>query len=181
MADHVDHILEDWRRERPDLDPSPMGVFGRVTRVYSLAHRCLEALLADYKLSPASFDVLANLRRAGAPYRRTPSELASSSMLTSGTMTGRLDKLEQQGLIERLPAPSDRRVMYAQLTSLGVELIDEVVRAHLDQEEQMLAVLSPSQRRTLAKTLAQLERCITSMPDPAPVAGDGGRRKRKPG
>lgn len=163
MADHVDLILEDWRRERPDLDPSPMGIFGRVTRVYSLAHRRLEALLATYGLTPAAFDVLANLRRAGTPYRKTPSELASSSMLTSGGMTGRLDKLEQRGLITRLPAPSDRRVMYAQLTDEGLKLIDEVIDAHLDQEEKMLTGLSPSQRGTLAKTLAQLEQAITSM------------------
>jgi DNA-binding MarR family transcriptional regulator len=166
MADHVDSILEDWRRERPDLDPSPMGVFGRITRVYSLAHRRLEALLAPYQLTPASFDVLANLRRAGPPYRRTPSELASSSMLTSGGMTGRLDKLEQHGLITRVPTRSDRRVMYAQLTDRGKELIDEVVCAHLDQEEKMLVGLSGQQRRMLASALAELEQCILAVQAP---------------
>ena len=160
MADQVDLILDEWRRERPELDPSPMGVFGRVTRVYSRAHRRLEALLAHYQLTPASFDVLANLRRAGAPYRRTPSELANSSMLTSGALTGRLDKLEQQGLIAREPAPADRRVMYAKLTDKGVALIDEVMSAHLEQEEKMLAALSPSQRRSLANSLAALEASI---------------------
>jgi DNA-binding MarR family transcriptional regulator len=162
MADHVDLILEDWRRERPDLDPSPMGIFGRVTRAYSRAHRRLEALLLDFDLTPASFDVLANLRRAGAPYRRTPSELATSSMLTSGALTGRLDKLERQGLIEREPAPADRRIMYARLTDKGLRLIDEVIAAHLEQEEQMLAGLSANQRRALVGSLSALEASISS-------------------
>lgn len=179
MGDQVDLILEDWRRERPDLDPSPMGIFGRITRVYGLAHRRLEMLLDAYDLTPASFDVLANLRRAGEPYRRTPSNLASSSMLTSGGMTGRLDKLEQQGLIERVPAPSDRRVMYAQLTQRGLELIDEVISAHLRQEEQMLAGLSPAQRRTLAGTLARLEECITAVDSVARGDGVGPSRQAK--
>jgi DNA-binding MarR family transcriptional regulator len=167
MHDHVDLILEDWTRERPDLDPSPMGIFGRVTRIYSLAHRRLEALLSGYDLTPASFDVLANLRRAGAPCRRTPSELASSSMLTSGGMTGRLDKLEQQGLVERIPAPADRRVMYAQRTSEGLSLIDEVVAAHLAQEEKMLAELTSAERDQLALLLGALERSIGAVEIPA--------------
>jgi DNA-binding MarR family transcriptional regulator len=163
MPDQVDLILDDWRRERPDIDPSPMGVFGRITRVYGRAHRRLEALLSHYDLTPASFDVLANLRRAGPPYRRTPSELASSSMLTSGALTGRLDRLEHQGLIAREPAPADRRVMYARLTDEGLRMIDEVITAHVDQEEQMLAGLSVTQRRTLASALSALEASISSM------------------
>lgn len=160
MGDHVDDILEEWRRERPDLDPSPMGIFGRVTRVYSLAHRRLDDLLDEHELSAASFDVLANLRRAGPPYRRTPSELAASSMLTSGGMTGRLDKLEAHRLITRVPAESDRRVTHAQLTPQGVALIDKVIEVHLHQEEQMLARLGTRQRTALALALAELERSI---------------------
>ncbi len=165
-GDHVDSILEEWRHQRPDLDPSPMGIFGRITRVFGLAHRRLELLLARYDLTPAAFDVLANLRRAGPPYRRTPSELASSSMLTSGGMTGRLDRLEQQGLIDRVPAPNDRRVMYAQLTAEGLELIDGVVSAHLGQEEEMLAALSGRQRQGLASALAALEASIAALDEP---------------
>lgn len=163
MTDQVELILEDWRRERPDLDASPMGIFGRVTRVYGRAHRRLERLLSGYDLTPASFDVLANLRRAGEPFRRTPSELASSSMLTSGALTGRLDKLEQQGLIDREPAPDDRRVMYARLTDKGVELIDVVIAEHLAQEERMLARLSARERSALGSTLAALEASIASL------------------
>lgn len=163
MRDQVELILEDWCRERPDLDASPMGIFGRITRVFGLAHKRLEALLVEYDLSPTAFDVLANLRRAGAPYRRTPSELANFSMLTSGGMTGRLDSLERQGLIRRLPAPNDRRVVYAELTDVGRELIDKVVEAHLAQEEKMLAVLTREQREQLADGLASLERSINAV------------------
>lgn len=177
MTDQVDLILQDWIRERPDLDPSPMGIFGRVTRVYSRAHRRLERLLSDYDLTPASFDVLANLRRAGDPYRRTPSELASSSMLTSGALTGRLDKLEQQGLISREPAPEDRRVMYARLTEKGVELIDEVITEHLRQENRMLGGLSVRERTALSSALAALEASIASLDGvdraPQPPLGPG--------
>lgn len=163
MNDHVERILEDWRRERPDLDPSPMGIFGRVTRVSALSRRRLEHLLAEHDLSPAAFDVLANLRRAGHPYRRTPSELATFSMLTSGGMTGRLDKLEHQGFITRVPATDDRRVMYAQLTSAGRDLIDRVISAHLEQEERMLAGLDARQRSQLATALAAVERSIARL------------------
>lgn len=146
-----------------------MGIFGRVTRVFGQAHRRLEALLARYELSPASFDVLANLRRAGSPYRRTPSQLATYSMLTSGGMTGRLDKLEHQGLIVRIPAPDDRRVTYAQLTDTGMALIDRVISAHLEQEEKMLAELTEDQRQYLATCLATLERSIVSMGSMVPL------------
>lgn len=166
MRDQVEMILEDWRRERPDLDPSPMGIFGRVTRVFGLAHKRLETLLAQHELSPTAFDVLANLRRAGPPYRRTPSELAAFSMLTSGGMTGRLDNLEGQGLFRRSPAPNDRRVMYAELTDTGRELIDAVIEAHLAQEEKMLAGLTAAQRQQLSEVLAQLEQSIGAVDTP---------------
>lgn len=172
MGDQVEVILDEWRRERPELDPSPMGIFGRITRVYGLAHRRLASLLQGFDLTPASFDVLANLRRAGYPYRRTPSELATFSMLTSGGMTIRLDKLEDKGLIKRVPAPNDRRVMYAELTDAGRALIDRVIGAHLEQEESMLAQLSAAQRRTLASCLATLEQTIDALD------GDQARNRR---
>ena len=125
--DHVDGILAEWRVERPDLDPSPMAVFGRVARIAGRSAPLLAQLLERYDLTPASFDVLANLRRGGAPYRKTPTELAATSMLSSGGITFRLDRLESDGLIRRVRSEKDRRVAYAELTPLGLKRIDKVM------------------------------------------------------
>lgn len=158
--DTVGKALDDWRRERPDLDASPMEVFGRLRHVAEISRQELEAFLAPYKLTPRSFDVLANLRRSGSPYRKTPSELAESSLLSSGAMTGRLDALERQGLIRRSPHPSDRRVMFAELTQAGLDLIDDVFAHHLANERVFLASLSQDQRTQLADGLLLLQRSI---------------------
>ncbi|RSN66638.1 MarR family winged helix-turn-helix transcriptional regulator [Actinomadura sp. WAC 06369] len=158
--DTVGKALDDWRRERPDLDPSPMGVFARLRNAGDMARQELEAFLAPFDLTPRSFDVLANLRRGGPPYRKTPSELAESSLLSSGAMTGRLDALERQGLITRSPHPSDRRVMFAELTQAGVDLIDDVFAQHLDKEETMLAALTPNQRAQIIDSLILLQSSI---------------------
>ncbi|MGH3392705.1 MAG: MarR family winged helix-turn-helix transcriptional regulator [Actinomadura sp.] len=160
--DTVEKVLEEWRRERPDLDPSPIGVFGRVRRVAEMSRHELEAYLAPHGLTPKSFDVLANLRRGGHPYRKTPSELAESSLLSSGAMTGRLDSLEAQGWIRRTPHPTDRRVMYAELTPEGVALIDEVMALHLANEDSLLDDLSKEQREQIAAALATMEAALHS-------------------
>lgn len=159
-TDHVDRILDEWRLERPDLDPTPMGIFGRVTRVGRLTNADLTRMLAPHGLTPGSFDVLANLRRAGDPYRKTPSELAESSMLTSGGMTNRLDKLQAQGLISRRYSDHDRRVLYAELTPEGLELIDRVIELHLARERQLLEGLAPDRRALLIELLAELETSV---------------------
>ncbi|MBO2457957.1 MarR family winged helix-turn-helix transcriptional regulator [Actinomadura violacea] len=158
--DTVGTALDDWRRERPDLDASPIGVFGRLRHVAELSRQELEAFLAPYELTPKSFDVLANLRRGGPPYRKTPSELAESSLLSSGAMTGRLDALERQGLIRRSPHPNDRRVMFAELTQVGLGLIDDVFARHLANEERLLAGLSAEERARVADGLILLQRSI---------------------
>ena len=160
-GDEVDRILDQWRRERPDLDPSPIGVFGRLARIAISRQALLTRFMSTYDLSPASFDVLANLRRSGAPHRKTPSELAASSLLSSGGITFRLDRLENAGLIRRVPSPDDRRVMYAELTVEGLARIDEVVKAHLAEESELLADFSPSEHAALARLLAKLELSLT--------------------
>ncbi|GLY77774.1 MarR family winged helix-turn-helix transcriptional regulator [Actinoallomurus iriomotensis] len=156
----VERVLEDWRRERPDLDASPIGVFGRVRRVDQLSRHELEVFLAPHGLTPKSFDLLANLRRSGHPYRKTPSELAESSLLSTGAMTGRLDSLEAQGWIRRTPHPTDRRVMYAELTPDGVKRIDEIFALHLANEESLLGDLSQEERDRVAAALATLEEAL---------------------
>lgn len=155
--DEVDRILAQWRKERPDLDPSPMGVFGRLARISIARQSLLTKFMAEYDLSPAGFDVLANLRRSGPPHRKTPSELATSSLLSSGGITFRLDRLEAAGLIRRVPSPDDRRVMYAELTPEGLALIDELIESHLERDHELLADFSDEERRTLARLLSKLE------------------------
>jgi DNA-binding MarR family transcriptional regulator len=151
--DAVDAIEAQWRVERPDLDPSPMTVIGRITRLASLLDRELDAAFAEYGLAGCDFDVLATLRRSGAPYRLTPTELSRSTMVTTGGMTKRLDRLEASGLIRREADPRDRRGKLIALTDEGRELIDRALEGHLENEERLLSSLSRSDRRQLADLL----------------------------
>ena len=155
--DEVDAILADWRRQRPDLDPSPMGVFGRIARVAALSRIGLTEMLAAHDLTPASFDVLANLRRSDPPHRKTPSQLASSSMMSTGGMTFRVDKLEEAGLVIREPSADDRRVVQVRLTEVGIELMDRVIEVHLDREAALLAGFGRGERAELSALLSRLE------------------------
>ncbi|HEY8524459.1 MAG TPA: MarR family transcriptional regulator [Acidimicrobiales bacterium] len=173
--DEVDRIIAQWRNERPDLDPSPMGVFGRLARISIARQSLLTKFMAQYDLSPAGFDVLANLRRSGPPHRKTPSELATSSLLSSGGVTFRLDRLEAAGLIRRVPSPTDRRVMYAELTPEGLALIDDVMKIHLEHEHELLVDFSQEERDTLARLLSKLEASLRSSAT-TDAAGDGRRR-----
>ena len=155
--DQVDEILDHWRRERPELDASPIGVFGRVARI----DRLLDSLLADFLgangLTLGLFDVLAALRRTGAPYSAKPSVLAATSLLTSGGMTPRLDQLEELGLVVRVKDPADRRVVLAQLSDSGLGLIDKLIEDHLEWEASLLRDLSRDERDRLANLLRTVE------------------------
>ena len=168
--DEVDAILEQWQRERPDLDASSMGIFGRLSRLNTLSKARQSATLAKFDLNLAAFDVLANLRRSGAPFRKSPSELASSSMLTSGGVTFRLDKLEALGLIRRVPSKEDRRAIHAELTGKGLRVIDEVLGAHLATGAAMLEGMSSDEVEELAHLLSRLESSVGQVP---PGAGSG--------
>ena len=149
-ADAVDAILAQWRRERPDLDVAPMGVIGRLGRCAALLRRELDLVFSRFGISAWEFDVLATLRRSGAPYRLAPTALFSTLMITSGTMTRQLQQLEAAGWVSRMPNPNDARSMLVQLTEPGLELIDLAVTAHVENEARILAPLP-------ATTLAQLE------------------------
>src|SRR5699024_9112263 len=116
-ADDIDTAIAEWGAFDPGLDASPIGVFGRVTRLHNRQRAVLNRIYDSFGLSLPSFDVLANLLRSGSPHRKSAGELANSSMLTTGGITFRLDRMEQQGLIERQRSDSDRRVVYAQLTA----------------------------------------------------------------
>ena len=155
-VDAVDAITAQWRRERPDLDPAPMGVLGRISRLAKLVERELDTVFAQYGLGGGDFDVLATLRRNGAPYRLTPGALSRSTMVTTGGMTKRLDRLEGAGLVRRELDPGDRRGKLIALTDEGRALVDQAVEAHLRNEERLLAGLSLPQREQLASLLREL-------------------------
>jgi DNA-binding MarR family transcriptional regulator len=155
--DGVDLILEQWRRERPDLDPSPIGVIGRISRLARGLEQRLEPVYREHGLEPGWYDVLATLRRTGPPYQLRPSEFANALMLTSSGTTKRLDRLEQAGLIERAPDPDDRRGTLITLTPAGRELVDGTTEAHLENERRLLSALTDAERRRLAGLLRRLQ------------------------
>ena len=147
--DHVDHILAQWRKERPDLDVGPMGLLGRLHRLSTHLGREVEAVLLKHGLSSSAFDVLATLRRAGSPYRLSPGDLLAMTMVSSGTMTNRIDQLEKVGLVERIHNPQDRRSVLISLTERGFAIVEEAVGAHVDNQHRLVAHLSEEERDTL--------------------------------
>ncbi len=155
--DGVDLIIEQWQRERPELDPSPIGVIGRISRLARELEQRLEPVYAAHGLEPGWHDVLATLRRTGPPYRLRPTDLTSALMLTSSGTTKRLDRLEQAGLIVRGPDPHDRRGTLITLTAAGRRLIDRTTKAHLENERRILSALSDADRRRLADLLRKLQ------------------------
>ncbi|TPK57450.1 MarR family transcriptional regulator [Mesorhizobium sp. B2-4-19] len=155
--DRAAKAIEQWKRERPDLDVSPMGVLGRLNEASSLIARDrLAPLFAQFGLQAGEFDVLATLRRSGSPYALTPTDLYEATMVTSGAMTNRLDRLEKAGLILRGPHPNDRRGIVVRLTEKGLALIDEALTAHVANEHEILAGLTPAEREALSHLLEKL-------------------------
>ena len=161
--DGVDVIIEEWRRERPDLDPSPIGVIGRVSRLSRELEQRLEVVYREHGLEPGWHDVLATLRRSGPPYRLRPTEFAGALMLTSSGTTKRLDRLEQAGMITRGPDPSDRRGTLITLTDAGRALIDGVTEAHLENERRLLSALTDAEQRQLADLLRKLRLGVSAV------------------
>lgn len=156
MNDHVDDIVQQWQRERPDLDVSPMHVIGRLSRASQQVERRLEENFARHGLDSGSFDVLATLRRSGTPFTLSPKDLASSAMITSSAVAQRLNRLEERGLITRAKSSVDGRGTEVSLTGKGKEIVDATLPTHLATEEELLAGLSGNELRTLAKLLKKL-------------------------
>jgi DNA-binding MarR family transcriptional regulator len=155
-GDYLDKILEQWAAERPDLDVSPMGVIGRISRLSRLLERSIEQVFASYDLSRGGFDVLAALRRSGPPYQLTPTELYNSLLISSGATTNRVDRLEERKLVARIPDPTDRRGVLVALTPKGRQLVDKVTESHLENEHRLLAQLKASERHELGRLLRKL-------------------------
>ena len=154
--DGVDRIVEQWAGERPDLDTTAMAVFGRVFRLSRLVGDEMAQVYAQHGLGRPEFDVVATLRRSGAPYELSPGALAASMMLSSGGTTARLDRLERLGLVERHPDPADRRALLVRLTEEGRRTVDAAVGAGLTRQQELLAHLSAAQQRQLSGLLREV-------------------------
>jgi DNA-binding MarR family transcriptional regulator len=154
--DQVDKILAQWQQERPDLDVSPMGIIGRMTRLSKHLERSIQQTFSEFGLTLGEFDVLATLRRSGQPYQLSPTELYNSLMVSSGTITHRIDLLEKAKLVKRIPDPSDRRGALIILTENGFNLIEKVVTAHVTNEHNILTGLEKSEREQLILLLRKL-------------------------
>ena len=160
-ADEVDELVLAWRRERADLDLAPVEVFSRIGRLGRLLDRARRDAFTALAIEPWEFDVLAALRRAGTPYRLSPGQLLRETMVTSGTMTNRIDRLSDRGLVKRSADPSDRRGILVGLTATGKSTVDGAFEALLDSERELLSELSASERRQLAGLLKRLMRPLS--------------------
>ena len=150
MRDEVDGLVEAWRTERPDLDVAPLQVLSRVSRLARHLDRARRSVFAAHDLEPWEFDVLAELRRSGHPYELSPGRLMRATLVTSGTMTNRIDRLTEDGLVRRLPDPTDRRGVLVRLTDEGRERVDAALADLLRYEESLLAALTTAERDQLA-------------------------------
>jgi DNA-binding MarR family transcriptional regulator len=151
--DEVDRLIAAWRRERPDLDVEPMEVLSRVTRLARHLDLARRSAFAAHALESWEFDVLSALRRAGRPYQLSPGQLLRETMVTSGTMTNRVDRLMEKGLVDRLPDPDDRRGVLVKLTRRGQARVDDALEDLLEREQSLLQGLSSDERATLANLL----------------------------
>ncbi|WP_238173962.1 MarR family winged helix-turn-helix transcriptional regulator [Kribbella kalugense] len=151
--DHVARIQAEWRAERPDVDTGPQGVIGRLHRIANHLTGELTLLYSQYGLSEGEFDVLAALRRAGSPYERAPGEIALHTMVTTGAVTKRVDRLEEAGLVQRRRSADDGRGRVVRLTPAGRRLIDKAFTAHMANEHRLLEPLTAAQQAQLEKLL----------------------------
>ena len=154
--DYVDQLLQQWDRERPDLDIMPMGVIARISRAAHLLEKAQETVFSAYGLHRGRFDVLAALRRSGPPYCLSPTSLYNSLLISSGAMTHRLDRLTSAGLIERVADERDGRGLLVRLTAAGNAMIDEAIAAHLDNEASLISGLSAREKESLTDVLRKL-------------------------
>ena len=165
MEDEVDRLVAAWRRERPDLDVEPLEVLSRISRLARHLDRARRTAFAEHNLESWEFDVLTALRRAGAPYQLSPGQLLTQTLVTSGTMTNRIDRLAGKGLVQRLPDPGDRRGVLVRLSRAGQDLADLAMAGLLAHERALLKELSAGQRGELAGLLRQLVAPFDNLPE----------------
>ena len=149
IEDHIDTVIANWKRERPDYDLAPVEIIGRAGRIMEYVDRALEAKFQEFGISRATFDVLASLRRGGKPYRMTQRDLMRRLLRTSGSMSLRIDALEREGFVSRLPDKEDRRSVFVSLAPKGLTLLEKVIPEHLANETALLTCLSKAERDQL--------------------------------
>lgn len=154
--DTVDLFIEQWRHERPDLEPAALGVVSRVLMLYKHLEQSADRALAPFGLGLWQFDVLAALRRSGPPFLLSPTQLMRMVTLTSGAMTNRIDRLEEAGYVKRREDPDDRRGVKIALTPAGKKLVDEAIEARLEDARRNVACLSSAEYRSLCGLLRKL-------------------------
>lgn len=153
--DNVDKITAQWHKERPDLNVGPMGLIGRLKRLTHNLSREMEKVFAAHGLNSSNFDVLATLRRSGAPYALSPNDLLATMMITSGTMTNRIDQLAKTGYVERKSNPKDRRGFIIALTKKGFDVIDTMLEAHVENQIRLTSCLSTQESQQLNALLSK--------------------------
>ncbi|WP_019277427.1 MarR family winged helix-turn-helix transcriptional regulator [Vibrio coralliilyticus] len=151
--DAIDRVVDQWAKEKPELDTEPMAIMGRLLRIAKYMETEVTRLHKRYDLKLGEFDVLATLRRSGSPFRLTPSELIDSMMLTSGAMTNRLDKLESKSLIVREHSKEDRRSVTVQLTDEGFTLIDKIIEEHAEVQQKLVKGMNSNQKHQINQIL----------------------------
>ncbi len=153
LKDHIDWIIEGWKEERPDLDVSPIAIINRLERLQTYLRSETIAVFERFGLTGPSFAVIATLRRAGKPYQLSQRALTDALQLTGGTISVRIDRLERDGIVERLPDPNDQRGVLVRLTDTGERLFEQVAPIHLANEDRLLSALNTEQREQLAALL----------------------------
>jgi DNA-binding MarR family transcriptional regulator len=164
--DYVDQMLDDWARERPDLDLSPLGIFGRISRVSRAFDREIARRFEAEGITRWAFYVLAALARSGPPYQLTPTDLYRSLLVSSGVMTNRIARLEAMGLVKRVPDPTDGRGVLVALTDKGKEAVNIAIEHHNQNEHEMLAPLTADERTAMANALRKLLVASGDLPRP---------------
>jgi len=155
--DRAEQAASQWAQERPDLDTGPMVLLGRLAEAaLTTARARLNPLFAEHGLQPGEFDVLATLRRSGAPHALSPTDLYEAAMISSGSMTNRIDRLEKEGLVERRPNPADRRGTLVALTAGGLRLIDAMIALHVANQHSIVSGLDAQEQEQLSRLLAKL-------------------------
>lgn len=158
----IEDIRTQWAKQRPDIDTGPMGTIGRVVRLSNLYREEMGKTFVQHGLSAASFDVLATLLRSGPPHTLSPNQLLATMMVTSGTMTNRIDQLEKEGLVARVPNPQDKRSVHVKLTEAGIQKIDAAVSDHVVVQKQLVEGLSELEQSELNTIL---DKCLALFGD----------------
>jgi DNA-binding MarR family transcriptional regulator len=168
MHDRIERMKTEWAREYPELDSDVMATIGALLEAGQLLEKqCLIPFAAKFGLQKGEFDVIATLRRAGAPYELTPTNLYEAMLLTSSAMTSRIDRLERAGLVERGPDPMDRRGVRVRLTAKGLDLINDIMPQHVANELEALSSLDARERKELDRLLAKLIRRLAAAGEPS--------------